>query len=548
MAAVGLVVIGSALLVAAFAALPGSDGFMPHGTCYLWNPSLVLLHVSSDALIGISYTVIALTLAYLVYRGRADLPFHWMALAFGTFIIACGGTHFMEVWTLWIPSYWLSGGIKLITAVASVATAIALPPLVPKALQLVEAEKVSEARRRELAESTHLLEQAESANRSKDQFVAMVSHELRTPLSPILAWVRMLQLDHGDEQKLQQGLQAIERSARTQAQLIDDLLDISRIAAGKLRLDVRPTELPPVIEAALSAVASAADAKSIRLEKTLDRNAGAVSGDPDRLQQVVWNLLSNAIKFTPKGGRVNVELARVDSQIQITVSDSGCGLEPDALPHLFQRFWQADSGADRQHGGLGLGLAIVRHIVELHGGSVSAHSEGSGRGAQFCVVLPVRPLASDFSGAVHPHRRADEPSSDAPGPALPRLDGLHVLAVDDEPDTRAMLEALLKGCGAVVRTAASAREALALLAESSADVLLSDIGMPGEDGYALIREVRLLSRELGGTVPAVALTAHARLEDRIRVLASGFQMHVTKPVDPVELVTVIANLAGRKIG
>jgi signal transduction histidine kinase/ActR/RegA family two-component response regulator len=522
-----------------------SAGYMPHGHCYLWNTRLVALHVTADTLIGISYTAIALTLAYLVYRARASLPFHWMALAFGTFIIACGATHWMEVWTLWQPDYWLSGNVKLITAAASLATAIALPPLVPEALRLLDADRVAEARRRELEDRAELIaaadtarHEAESANRAKDQFLAVVSHELRTPLSPILLWSRMLQTDPAPD-RLRQGLVVIERAARAQTQLIDDLLDVSRIAAGKVRLDVQPVELIPIVDAALEAVRPAADAKQIRLQTTLDPNAGPVSGDPDRLRQVLWNLLSNAIKFTPKGGRVHVGLARVNSHVELSVSDTGIGLDPDSRAHLFERFWQGEQGLDRRHGGVGLGLTIVRHLVELHGGRVEAFSEGVGQGCVFRISLPILVAAGAFTGAAreHPTRSALAGTLE-----LAQLDGDRILVVDDQHDTAATVAALLAGCGAEVRTAASVADALALLETWTPDLVISDIGMPGEDGYAFIAQLRQRPAHRGGAVPAIALTAYARVEDRVRVLAGGFQMHVPKPVDPAELTAVVASL------
>ena len=559
-AGLGITALGALVLTEVLAFAGDSTGFMPHGHCYLWQPGLVALHVTTDTLIGVSYTVIASTLAFFVYRARSGLPFHWMFIAFGVFIIACGATHFMEIWTLWRPDYWLSGNVKALTAIASVATAIALPPLVPRALALVHAERISEQRRVELDERSRLLEearvatataeqarfQAEEANRIKDQFLAVVSHELRTPLSPILTWARLLRTKPESRENLEQGLATIERAARTQAQIVEDLLDVSRIVSGKLRLDVRPIELPPVIEAALDAVRPAAEAKGIRLQATLDPNAGPVSGDPERLQQVFWNLLSNAIKFTPKGGRAGVVLERVDSHVAVTVSDTGCGVAADKLPHLFERFWQADGGTARAHGGLGLGLAIVRHLVELHGGAVEAHSDGLDLGASFRVLLPVRVATADtFAAREHPSAMREVPLVDG---SLTRLEGKRVLIVDDDEDTVRTLEVLLLLQGAEVRTASSARQGLAVLGEWLPHVLLSDIGMPEMDGYAFIAEVRALAPERGGRVPAIALTAYARVEDRVRVLSSGFEMHLTKPVDPAELLAVVATVARRTGG
>ncbi|HEX8723617.1 MAG TPA: PAS domain S-box protein [Pyrinomonadaceae bacterium] len=395
----------------------------------------------------------------------------------------------------------------------------------------------------DVTEQVEARKRAEEANRLKDDFLATLSHELRTPLTSILGWSRMLQTNRFDEAVTARALQTIERNAQAQAQLVDDLLDVSRIITGKLRLDVRPVDLSGVITAAADSVRPAAEAKEIELRTLLDPAAGAVSGDPERLQQVVWNLLSNAVKFTPKGGRVEVRLERADSQVEITVADTGRGIAPEFLPHVFDRFRQADQATTRQHGGLGLGLSIVRQLVELHGGTVEVRSEGEGRGATFTVSLPPLPARAgraDGGRRVNPASRTGGALDCPPG-----LEGLRVLVVDDEADTREVLLAVLASCGAQPTAAASAAEALRLLGRERYDVLVSDIGMPEEDGYDLIRRVRALAGERGGTIPAVALTAYARAEDRMRALRSGFQMHVPKPVEPAELITVVANLAGR---
>jgi signal transduction histidine kinase/ActR/RegA family two-component response regulator len=542
--------------------LLATQGYMPHGHCYLWQPGLVGLHLVSDTLIGVAYLAISMTLVFLVYRARTDIPFHWMFLAFGAFILACGATHFMEVWTLWTPSYWLSGNVKLVTAVASVTTAVVLPPLVPRVLQLVRAEKTAEAQRtrlviaeerakllaseqkaREEAEAARAL--AEAASHAKDQFLATVSHELRNPLSPILSWSRMLRTGDLDAAHTRQAIEAIERCATWQAQLIDDLLDVSRIVSGKLRMDVRPLDLCPIVQAALDSARLAADAKQIRLYTVLDPRSGPIAGDPERLQQVVWNLLSNAIKFTPRGGRVQVRLERVNSHVELTVSDTGEGIEPSLLPHLFERFWQAGSGTTRRHGGLGLGLAIVRHIVELHGGTVRAESEGLRRGSLFHVMLPLMATTErEMADAERRHPGA----GDAFAPVMaPDLGSVRVLVVDDEPNSNEAVRTVLSRCGAEVRVAASAPQAIEILDRWRPDVLVSDIGMPGEDGYALIARVRARPADRGGTLPALALTAFARSDDRVRTLAAGFQMHVAKPVDPSELAVAVARLAGRPV-
>jgi CheY-like chemotaxis protein len=318
---------------------------------------------------------------------------------------------------------------------------------------------------------------------------------------------------------------------------------VSRIVTGKLRLEVVPVDPLSFVEPAVEAVRPAAEAKGVRLENVIDGGAGVVMGDPARLQQVVWNLLSNAVKFTPRGGRVEVRLGRVNSRVEIAVADTGRGIEPGFLPHVFERFRQADQKTTRRHGGLGLGLSIVRHLVELHGGTVRAESGGAGAGATFTVSLPVSAVYRREEAREHPRAAA---RGAMPGHECPeRLDGLRVLVVDDEPDARELLATGLGQCGAEVATAASAHEALEAMAGSQFDALVSDIGMPGEDGYELIGRVRALPPESGGRTPAVALTAYARAEDRLRALRAGFEMHVSKPVELTELVVVIANLARR---
>lgn len=384
---------------------------------------------------------------------------------------------------------------------------------------------------------------AEDANRLKDDFLATVSHELRTPLTAMLGWVSMLRSGELDQQRTSHAIEVIERNAQAQAQLIEDLLDVSRVISGKMRLDVQPIDPATFIEAAIESVRPAAEARSVRIQKVLDTGIAAISGDAVRLQQIVWNLLANAIKFTPKGGRVQVQLTRINSHIEITVSDTGQGISPEFLPYVFDRFRQASQTAGRQHGGLGLGLAIVRHLVELHGGEVKAYSPGEGLGATFTVVLPLMIIhvPAEDKHRVHPRVSTVSPSIEV----SQRLDGVSVLVVDDEADTRELLEIILKQCGAKVMAAQSAREAVELLGQHRPDVLLSDIGMPTEDGYELIRQIRSLPEESGGKTPAIALTAYARVEDRLQALRAGYQMHVPKPVVLAELVALIASLVER---
>jgi PAS domain S-box-containing protein len=383
---------------------------------------------------------------------------------------------------------------------------------------------------------------AEEASRLKDEFLATLSHELRTPLTAVLGWSHLLRFGNFDEESATNALETIERNARSQVQLIDDLLDVSRIITGKLRLDVRNVDPSSFIEAAMAAMQPAAEAKGVRIQKVMDTGVSSIAGDPMRLQQVVWNLLANAIKFTPKGGRVQVRFERVNSHIEIAVSDTGQGIAPEFLPFVFDRFRQADGTATRAHGGLGLGLSIVRHLVELHGGTVHVDSQGEGHGATFTVKLPLLTVYQREGGQEHVHPAARDIHSSFD--CAERLDGLKVLVVDDEADTRELLRVVLGRCGAEVTTAGSAEEALDLLKVNRPDVLVSDIGMPGTDGYELIRQVRALSLEGGGKIPAVALTAYARAEDRLQVLRAGYQMHVAKPVELSELVAIVANLAG----
>jgi signal transduction histidine kinase/PAS domain-containing protein len=378
---------------------------------------------------------------------------------------------------------------------------------------------------------------AERAGRLKDEFLATLSHELRTPLNAILGWTHLLRKNAGDAERLQRGVEVIERNARVQAQLISDLLDISRIVSGKMRLDVQRVELPVVILAALEAVRPAADGKGVRLQTVIEPIAEPVHGDPARLQQIIWNLVSNAVKFTPKNGRVQIVLARVDSHIQIRVSDTGEGISPEFLPHLFERFTQADASPSREHEGLGLGLALVKQLVEMHGGSVRAASDGLGKGATFVVDLPLAIMHSlDEPAGVHPRTFTAPPDIEGT-----RLGGLRVLVVDDEPEALEMTQRVLEDYGAEVITAASADAGLTMLQEQRFDVLLSDIGMPRRDGYDFIVDVR----RNGYRLPAAALTAFARSEDRTRALLSGYQAHVTKPVEPAELLATLVSMTGR---
>jgi PAS domain S-box-containing protein len=409
---------------------------------------------------------------------------------------------------------------------------------------------VSERRAVEV-EREHLLHmeraaraEVETALRLKDEFLATVSHELRTPLTAILGWSSILnQLDITDEEVRRSALQSIERNAKMQARIVDDVLDVARVITGKLHVESRPVELTPIISAAVETIRPAASAKAITLTTSLDADAGVVAGDPDRLQQIFWNLISNAIKFTPERGRVEVRLARVGEYVEVTVGDTGMGISEQFLPHVFERFRQSDSSRTRAHGGLGLGLAIVRHLVELHGGTVSAESGGEGRGSEFTVRLPRAGGAELESVRDSGSRRALEAGHAAAGAS--DLTGLRVLVVDDEPDTLEFLRAGLSRYGAQVCAASSSADAYEAVLRWKPDLIVSDLGMPGEDGFALIEKVRALPPAQGGNTPAAALTAYVGEEDRTRAVDAGYQAHIPKPVDPATLAALVAGLAKR---
>jgi PAS domain S-box-containing protein len=699
-----------------------SGSFIPHGHCYLWQTNLVWLHILSDAFIALAYYSIPATLFYFV-RKRQDLPFDWIFLLFIAFIVACGTTHLIEIWTLWYPTYWVSGFVKALTAMISVITALQLVPLVPQALALpspaqleqanqelqtqiaerlrvekelrkyqnhleemvavrtneitktneqlrqeilerqriLEVLRQSEERYRYLAEAipqlvwttdangecdffnqnwceytgltleqslgsgwlaalhpddiqnanevwsnavknsttynneyrfkrasdgsyrwqlarglplkdeqgivvkwfgtctdiheqkqileerAHLLEleqiaraKAETANRIKDEFLAVLSHELRTPLNAILGWSKLLQSRRLDQAKTSKALATIERNATLQVQLIEDLLDISRILQGKLTLNITKINLKSTILSALETMRLAAETKLIEVSTVFEPDVGQVMGDLTRLQQVVWNLVSNAIKFTPKGGKIEVRLEQADGYAQIIVSDTGKGISAEFLPFVFDCFRQADSTSTRNFGGLGLGLAIVRNIVEIHGGIVKADSQGEGKGAMFTINLPLLP---DESASLTSEQ--NDPTF-LTSNSLP-LNGIRVLVVDDDTDSRDIIAFVLEQDGAFVIAVSSAFEALESLAEIKPDVLISDIGMPEMDGYMLIHQVRDLTPEEGGKIPAIALTAFARNNDQQEALKAGFQMHLSKPIDPQKLIAAITKVVETKV-
>jgi PAS domain S-box-containing protein len=403
---------------------------------------------------------------------------------------------------------------------------------------IVGASKIA----RDISERRRSDEALEHQSRMKDEFLATLSHELRTPLQSILSWTQLLK-DDRSEATVTEGIEVIERSAQAQCSIVDDLLDMNRILSGKVRLDVQTVVLSRVVEDAMKSVKLAAEAKGVRLEPVLEPMAISINGDPARLQQIFWNLLSNAVKFTPRDGRIQITMYRVNSHVAVMICDTGIGIEPDFLPHVFERFRQADGTSTRRHGGLGLGLAIAKHLAELHGGSVTARSDGLGKGSCFTVNLPVPIVRTDQAiNSSRLHRQDPAPSSKD----RPVIQGISVLLVDDEADSRAVLANLLRRAGGLVFEAGCAAVALEVLSRESPNVLISDIGMPDMDGLELIRNVRELPPERGGDVPAIALTAYSRKEDRISAIAAGFQAHIAKPADIVEILTMVASF-GRKV-
>ncbi|HTL88200.1 MAG TPA: ATP-binding protein, partial [Leptolyngbya sp.] len=561
--------------------------FIAHGHCYLWQTGLVWLHVTGDAIIALAYYSIPIAL-FVFVRKREDLPFNWIFLLFGAFIVFCGTGHLLEIWTLWHPDYWISGTLKAVTAIVSILTAIELYPLIPKALalpssaqltltnqvlegqigerlqaeialkkqqdqleelvaqrtaelttinaqlqqEIAERQRIQEERELLLQREQRAREQAESANRIKDEFLAVLSHELRTPLNPILGWTKLLQRQQLKPEKVAIALATIERNAKLQAQLIEDLLDISRIMRGKLILNPTAIDLRAVILAAIEAVSLAAEAKQIQIEPKFEAEVGQFLADAGRLQQVIWNLLSNAVKFTPEAGRVEIILTdggETPGCAKIIVGDNGKGIAPSAIAHVFDRFWQEDSSNTRQFGGLGLGLTICRQIVELHGGTISAQSAGEGQGATFTVNLPLRAAVP----ILEPARSSLEPST---------LAGLRILVVEDSDDSREFAAFVLSEAGSEVVAVNSAQAALAAMSQRLPDVIVCDIGMPEMSGYELIQAIRSRSAEQGGTIVAIALTSYAGDYDQRQAIAAGFQQHLAKPVEPDQLVRTIAGI------
>ena len=562
--------------------------FTPRSVCMRSEPDVIWLHVGSDVLITAAYWSIPIALYYFVRR-RKDLAFDWMFVLFALFIFLCGTTHLFGVLAIWKPFYRVDGLVKLLTGGVSIITAVLLWRLIPKALALpspseirlvnerlqaqIEERRLAEARVAELAsnlekrveertaeladrnqalrvqmdareaaekERNELLVreqaargEAERLNHHKDQFLMTLSHELRTPLNAIFGWAQVLREDRISEADRSQGLEVIERNARAQARMIEDLLDTSRVVAGKLPLDLRHVDLAPIIEAAVKSVRPTAKAKGLTLVSTIDPGTGFVHGDPTRLQQIVWNLLSNAIKFTDQGGQVDIVLLRQGTDAMLRVADTGRGMDAAFLPLVFDRFRQADATTTRLFGGLGLGLSLVRHLVELHGGSVVAQSPGEGKGSTFTVRMPLsqqeKHQATEISG----------------GAGHANLSGLQILVVEDEVDSRDLLRRILERAGASAITASSATEALGVIAKEQPDILVCDIGMPDVDGYELMRRIR--EDEGLGRLPALALTALARPEDRRRAFQAGFDLYISKPFEPDDLLAAVMSLAKRRV-
>jgi signal transduction histidine kinase/ActR/RegA family two-component response regulator len=528
-------------------------GFPARWNCGVWSSELGWLHICSDLAIWGAYTAIPCVLAFFILR-RKDVPFPRILWLFVAFIFACGTTHLISAIIFWQPVYRLDGAVKFFTAVVSWGTVIALVRITPKALHFPGLAKLNaqlaheiavrkhaeEERERLLDSERHARVEADRANRMKDEFLSLVSHELRTPLNAMMGYAQLLQSNPRSPEQVTEAANVIARNGRAQVQIIEDLLDMSRVVTGKMRLDVQSVDLCDVVRRAIDTVTPAATAREIELQTSLDPQASRIVGDASRIEQVFWNLLSNAIKFTPQQGKVRVSLERVGSQVEVRVSDTGQGIEPDLLPFVFDRFRQGDASTQRRHGGIGLGLSLVKHLVEMHGGSVVAQSAGADQGSTFVVSLPLQ---------IAPSGEGDQPLSSAPGLSLqsaaPLIADLRVLIVDDEADARSLAARMLEPHGVEVHSAAGAESALELLKRVRPDVIVSDIGMPGTDGYQFMRMVRALPDDEGGRTPAVAATAFARGEDRTKALLSGYQAHLAKPVDANELVAIVATLAGR---
>lgn len=495
---------------------------------------------------------------WIAFRLRNGGPHVWFARALGAVImgIAIAGMHYTGMAAAAFPEDSIcmaasngfgTDGLAISTIVATISvlvvallTSVYDSKLTARTQTLALSQAISEERQLLLGREREARAQAEKVSAMKDEFLATLSHELRTPLNSILGWTQLLRLKAHDAETIEKGLETIERNARAQAQLIADLLDMSRIISGKVRMEMRPITLQSVIDAAVATIMPTAQAKNIVLESRVDPEVGIIAGDADRLQQVMWNLLSNAVKFSSSGGRVQVISRKVDGHAVVTVTDSGIGISPEFLPFVFDRFRQADSSTTRRYGGLGLGLSIVRQLVELHGGTIRAESDGEGKGASFVMQLPIAQSGSSTAVKPREHRDADALQLRAVEPIS--LSGITALAVDDDPDALDLVDRLLSEGGAQVIRAASAEEALRHLGRHRPDVIISDIGMPGEDGFGFMRRVRAFERGTGNRVPAIALSAFTRLADREQALSAGFNLYLPKPFEPAELMAAVRSV------
>lgn len=522
--------------------------YVPRRSCMFYEPGVIWLHFISDFLIAISYFSIPIALVYFI-RHRRDLAFTWIFWMFAAFILLCGTTHLIGMWDLWQPLYKIDGIVKFVTGVVSVFTAISLWPLIPRALALPSPAMLEERVKQRTAqlaslnaERELLLEReksardtAERANRLKDEFLATLSHELRTPLNAILGWSQILKRRSPDE-SIREGLETIERNSRLQATLIEDLLDMSSIVSGKLLLNMKEVNLPELIDAAIESIRPAAENKQIQIKKLISKEPCQITADGARLQQVLWNLLSNAVKFTPVGGIIEVKMMCHGQSLELEVIDSGIGIKPDFLPFLFDRFSQADSSTTRRFGGLGLGLAISKNLVEMHGGTIVADSPGPGKGARFRITLPYTLRKAGH----HPVSETRE-SADFISGTL-NVTNIKVLVVDDQSDSLLLVANILKDAGIQSLTASSAKEAWNIISSGKPDIIICDIGMPGEDGHSFLERLRKMPESEGGNIPAIALSAFADRDNREKSLRSGFALHISKPFEPSMLIDAVLKL------
>ena len=496
-----------------------------------WDFWLLFQHVVSDFLIAIAYFSIPAALVVFV-RLRKDVDFGILFWLFSAFIFSCGMTHLFEIYVLWRPEYWIAGWMKAITAAVSVATAIVLWRIIPQALKIPSVNQL-EAANENLRSELKRRQEAELSNQQKDEFLATLSHELRTPLNAIMGWTHLLSMESPSAEQVKEGTEVIARNARMQAQLINDLLDLSGIAVGKIKIDPLQVNLKHVVESAMAVVKLDARQRNITLSLDMPEEPVLVAGDAKRLQQIVWNLLNNAVKFTPTGGSVGAVVRREQREAVVSIVDSGIGIDPDFLPLIFERFRQADSSTTRVRGGLGIGLSLARELVLLHGGTIEAKSDGRDKGSTFTIRIPLDPSTHQPSAA----SVSEEPSH--------LLQGRRILIIDDHEDSRQVAAEVCAFAGAIVQTADSARDAWKILEEKVPDVILCDLAMPGEDGFEFARECR--KRDDLKNVIFVAVSAMTRDTDRLAASTAGYHAHVAKPLEPSELLATIQSLIRSKL-